>query len=119
MEAGNKEIYDGQFQRNILVAGKTGCGKKYFLQKLALNKFFGELDKTQWVTGIKIDDQREAEMQACFSNKVEFYHAANPDVLTELIEKFRLRTRDIVKNETNSVKKFQWIVLLLWTTFQV
>ena len=40
MEVGNKSIYDGQFLGNILVVGKTGCGKTYFLQKLALNKFF-------------------------------------------------------------------------------
>ena len=70
--------------------------KNVFLQKLALNKFFGELVKTEWVTGIKSDDQREAEIQACFSNKVEFHHAADPNELTELIEKFKLRTRDIV-----------------------
>ena len=87
MEVGNKAIYDRQFQGNILVVGKTGCGKTYFLQKLALNKFFGKLVKPEWVTGIKIGDQREAEMQACFSNKVEFHHAADPDELKELIEK--------------------------------
>ena len=102
MEAGNKVIYDGQFRGNILVVGKTGCGKTYFLQKLALNKFFGKLVKTEWATGIKIDDQREAEIQACFSNKVEFHHAADPDELMELIEKFKLRTKDIVNNESNS-----------------
>ena len=27
MEAGNKSIYNGQFQGNMLVVGKTGCGK--------------------------------------------------------------------------------------------
>ena len=102
MEAVNRAIYDRQFRGNILVVGKTGWGKTYFLQKLAPNKFFGELVKAEWVSGIKIDDQREAEIQACFSNKVEFHHAADPDELTELIEKFKLRTRDFVKNESNS-----------------
>ena len=48
MGAGSKAIYDRQFQGNILVVGKTGCGKTYFLQKLALNKFFGELVKAEW-----------------------------------------------------------------------
>ena len=76
--------------------------KNVFSQKLALNKFLGELVKTEWVTGIKSDDQREAEIQPCFSNKVEFHHAADPNELTELIEKFKLRTRDIVNNESNS-----------------
>ena len=63
MEVGNKSIYDGQFCGNILVVGKTGCGKTYFLQKLRLNKFFGKLVKTKWVTSIEIDEQREAEIQ--------------------------------------------------------
>ena len=79
MEAGNKAVYDRQFRGNILVVGKTG-----------------------WVTGIKIDDHTEAEIQACFSNKVEFHHAADLNELTELIETFKIRTRDIVNNESNS-----------------
>ena len=43
MEVGNELIYDEQFRGNILVVGKTGCGKTYFSQKLGLNKFFGKL----------------------------------------------------------------------------
>ena len=31
MEAGNKAIYDGHFQGNILVVGKTELRKTYFL----------------------------------------------------------------------------------------
>ena len=38
-------IYNGQFSGNVLVVGKTGCGKTYFLQKLGPNKFFGNLVK--------------------------------------------------------------------------
>ena len=54
------------------------------------------------MTGIKINDKREAEIQASFSNKVEFHHAADPNELMELIETFKIRTRDIVNNESNS-----------------
>ena len=90
MEARNKAIYGRHFRGNILVVGKPGCGKTDFLQKLTLNTFFGELVKTEWVTEIKIDDQREAEVQACFSIKVEFHHAADPNELTELIDNLNL-----------------------------
>ena len=31
------------FSGNILIVGKTACGKTYFTQKLALNKFFVKL----------------------------------------------------------------------------
>ena len=40
-------IYNGHFCRNILVVGKTGSGKTYFLQKLGVNKFLGKLVKTE------------------------------------------------------------------------
>ena len=36
-------IYDGQFRRNVLIAGKTECGKTYFMQKFAVNNFFRKL----------------------------------------------------------------------------
>ena len=102
MEFGNKAIYDGQFHGNKLVVGKAACGKIYFLQKVKLNIFFGELFKTKWVTGIGTDEQKEAEIQSCFSNEVEFHLATEPDDLVSLIEKFKLRTRDITNNDGNS-----------------
>ena len=61
-------IYDGQFRRNVLVVGKTGCRKTYFLQKLGLNNFFGKTVKTEWVSGIEIIKSREAEIQSCFNS---------------------------------------------------
>ena len=85
MEVGNKSIYDGQFLRNILVVSKTGCWKTYSPQKLGLNKFFGKLIKTECVTGIEIDEQREAEIQSCFSNKFEFHLATEPNEVVLLI----------------------------------
>ena len=103
MENGNKSIYDGRFHGNILVVGKTACKKTYSLQKLWLNKFFSKLVKTEWVTGIENDEQRETEIQSCFSNKVGIHLATESDDLVSLIEKFKLRTRDITNNESNSV----------------
>ena len=50
-----------------------------------LDKFFGKIIKTEWVTGKEIDEQREAEIQSCFSNNVEFHFIAEPDELTSLI----------------------------------
>ena len=104
MEVGNNKIYDGQFRGNILVVGKTGCGKTHFLQKLAVNKFFGKLIKTEWVSGIDINKRREAEIQSCFDNEVEFHKNINePDELVDLIEKFKLRTSDLIDNINDSV----------------
>ena len=41
--------YDGRFRGNILIAGQTECGKTTFMQRLALNNFFGKLKKAEWV----------------------------------------------------------------------
>ena len=61
-------IYNGQFYRNILVVGRTGCGKTTFLEKLSLNNFFGDIIKTEWISGTDIDKQRQAEIQSYFCN---------------------------------------------------
>ena len=50
-------IYNGQFSGNILVVGRMGCGKTTFLEKLGSNNFFGKLAKTEWISGIDIDEK--------------------------------------------------------------
>ena len=52
-------IYNGQFLGNILVVGRTNCGKTTFIKKLGLNNFFGNIVKTEWVSGIAIDKAEE------------------------------------------------------------
>ena len=59
-------ICNAQFKGNILVLGKTGCGKTYFAQKLGLNNFFGKIVKTEWVSFIPLSKLREAEIKSCF-----------------------------------------------------
>ena len=66
-------IYNGQFYGNILVVGRTGCGKTIFLDKLGLNNFFGNIIKTEWISGSDIDKKRQAEIQSYFSNKTEVH----------------------------------------------
>ena len=39
--------YNGQFDGNVLVVGRTGCRKTTFLKKLGFNNFFGEIIKTE------------------------------------------------------------------------
>ena len=93
--------------------------KNTFSQKLGLNTFFGKKVKTEWVTGIEIDEQREAEIQFYFSNKVEFHLATPPDELVSLLEKFKLRTRDITNNKNNSVfgEKIPMVWLIVMDNF--
>ena len=97
-------IYDVQFGGNILAVGRTGCGKTTFLEKLGINRFFGDLVKTEWISGIDIYKKREAKIQSCFSNETEVHVAKEPDELELLVETFKLRTHDIPdENDVNSI----------------
>ena len=99
-------VYDGQFSGNILVVGRTGCGKTAFVQKLAINKFFGELNKAEWVSFIKLDEQREAEIQSCFECELDFYYPRNKEQFEELLEYFKTKSNslEIENNDINSDK---------------
>ena len=70
--------------------------KSNFLEKLGINNFFGNLAKTEWISGIDIDEKRKVKIQSCFSNETEVHIAKEPDELDSLIETLKLRTRDIV-----------------------
>ena len=71
------DVYDEQFGGNVLMAGKTGCGKMHFIQKLATNKFFGKIIKTEWVLSIQLTPTKEAEIPASFGCDVTFPLSAN------------------------------------------
>ena len=88
------------------MVGRTGCGKTTFLEKLGLNNFFGKLVKTEWISGIDIDEKREAEIQSSFSNETEVHIAKEPEELDSLIETFKLRCEvEDNKKHTKNVKK--------------
>ena len=121
-------IYNGQFSGNILVVGRTNCGKTTFIEKLGLNNFFGDIVKTEWVSGKNIDKKREGEIQSYFKNETEVHVAEDEDELKALIETFKQRSEesDDTQNESNSnnvnnlfgeIKNL--IDLLLWMTFLV
>ena len=96
-------IYDGQFGGNVLVVGRTGCGKTTFLEKLGINKFFGDLVKTEWISRIDIDKKREAKIRPCLVTKQKYMWQKNRMNLI-LIETFKLSTHDIPnENDVNSL----------------
>ena len=76
-------VYNGQFtiSSNILVVGRTGCGKTTFLEKLRLNKFFGDIIKTEWISGLDTDKKKEAQIQSYIRNETEVHVAKEHDEL--------------------------------------
>ena len=71
------------------------------MQKLGLRNFFSNIIKTEWVSGIEISKTRDAEIQSCFSNDVEFHPAPDTHSLKSLIETFKLVTQDLADDDVN------------------
>ena len=44
--------FDAKFEGNILVVGKTGCGKTTFVKNLGKNEMFGKINKVTWLSKI-------------------------------------------------------------------
>ena len=77
----NEYIYDGQFHGNILVVGRTGCGKTTFIQKLGKNKLFGdEITDVFWVSKIVLLNEREDSIRDSFTDqKIHFSYPHDLD----------------------------------------
>ena len=60
LEIMQKFVCDGNFRGNILVVGRTDCGKTTFVQRLAVNNIFGKLGKAGLVLEIRLSKQCEA-----------------------------------------------------------
>ena len=124
-------VYDGTFSENILIVGKTACGKTYFTQKLTLNNAFGELKKVEWVSYMQLNSEREAEIKSCFSCPVEFHYPKELEKFNDLLGVFKahylqqqqlLTPIRLMKKKLKIVvlvKKQNVISLLIWTTFLV
>ena len=70
------------------MVGKTGCGKTTFVQKLAVNNFFGDVKKVEWVSQIELSKFWEAEIHSYFSAPVEPYSPSKVDELEDLVLHF-------------------------------
>ena len=79
--------YDGQFIGNILVVGRTGCGKTTFIEKLAKNKLFGEQIKhVFWISKIALSHEREEIIRENFiDQELQFSYPQDIEDLNYLI----------------------------------
>ena len=99
-------IYDGKFSGNILVLGRTDCGKTSFVQKLALYDFFGKLKNAKWVSGIQLNESREAQIESNFSCDISFYYPNDVNDLVDLIDEFKLEIESEETDNENVISVF-------------
>ena len=95
-------IYNGKFSGNILIVGRTECGKTTFMQKLALNNFFGKLKKQNGSQ--ELSKTREAEIETNFSCKVDFHYPADEDELSGQLDQFKLESKS---NESDNLRNLK------------
>ena len=81
-------IHDRQYSGNVLIAWKTGFGKTCFMQKLAVNDFFGKIVKVEWVSSIQLSRTREAEIQSGYTCDVSCYYSQTLETFVRLGRRF-------------------------------
>ena len=57
-----KYTYDGKFEGNILIVGRTGCGKTTFVQNLGKNKLFVDVKGVSQISKTERSKDRKENM---------------------------------------------------------
>ena len=92
--------YDGKFEGNILIVGKTRCGKTTFVQNLGKNKLFGDIKEVQWVSKIEISKDREENIRDCFADQiVNLEYPINLEEFDDLLEKYTRKKAIYTEND--------------------
>ena len=97
--AETKYSYNGKFEGNVLVVGRTGCRKTSFVQNLARNKLFGDIKKVFWISKIDLSNEREDDIRDCFQNQhVHFNYPNNLEDFEYLLEMCKRDRAEYVEN---------------------
>ena len=106
--------YDGKFEGNILIVGRTGCGKTTFIQKLGQNKMFGSnIIEVFWVSKILLSEERERTIRDCFEDQnVQFAYPNNIDDFNYLIESFMQNRTQSVENELGELPHINRLIIM-------
>ena len=92
--------YDGQFNGNILVVGRTRCGKNTFIKKLGKNKHFGSnIEHVYWVSKIVLSEEiKELIKESFIDQEVHFSYPHDLDDFNYLLENFTLEKSNYVED---------------------
>ena len=92
--------YDGKIGSNILIVGRTGCGKTTFVQNLGKNKLFGDVKEVYWISKTEFSKDREENIRDCFTDQiVTFNYPNNVEELDDLLQMYRFRKTEYIGND--------------------
>ena len=106
--------YNGQFDGNILVVGRTGCGKTTFIEKLDKNKLFGsQIKDIFWVSKIVLSEEREELIRESFvDQEVHFRYPHDLDDFNYLVENFTQEKSDNLDSEFGENLKINKLIVM-------
>ena len=97
--------YDGKFNGNILVVGRTGCGKTTFIQHLGKNELFGtDITDVFWVSKIILSSETEDAIGESFENQdIRFNYPNDLDEFNYLLGNFTQEKSDYVDEDDEKI----------------
>ena len=94
-----KYTFDGKFEGNIMIVGRTKCGKTTFVQNLGKNKIFGDTSTVFWISKIFLSEEREEKIRESFEDQEVFNYPGNLGDFNYLLECFMQRKADYVNDK--------------------
>ena len=58
-----EHTYDGKFEGNILLVGRTASGKTTFVQNLGKKYLFGDISEVYWISKITLSEERKSAIR--------------------------------------------------------
>ena len=108
-----KYSFDGKFEGNILIVGRTRCGKTTFVQNLGKNKLFREISSVYWISKINLSSEREEKIRKGFEDQEHsFHYPENLDDFNYLIEVFMLGKSDYVNSDLGEEMIFDKLIVM-------
>ena len=109
----SKYSFDGKFEGNILVVGRTGCGKTTFIQNLRKNRMFGnDIAEAFWVSKIFLNKEREDAIRDSFQEKVHFSYPQDAHDFNYLIENVMEVKADCIDNDMGELSVVNRLIIL-------
>ena len=93
-------MYDGKFEGNILIVGRTRSGKTTFVQNLGKNNLFGDISEAYWIPKIILSRERADVIRESFDQQeIYFNYPENLEDFNYLIENFMQRKANYVNSK--------------------
>lgn len=100
-EGDREYVYNGKFQENALIVGRTGCGKTTFIEKIGQQGLFGEeITDVFWVSKVSLSKEREALIRGSLEKQeVRFSYPRDIDNFDYLVDNFMQNKSENVDNK--------------------